>query len=168
MHPVRVMFLRRNFRRTSFATWVHAQLTTPAELQQIFEAQQAAWIAGDGPAWSQAFAADAKFVNIRGDAFHGRTAIAEQHARIFAGPFQGSHTTITIESYTLLAPGVAQIATLHEVTCFKFLPPGINATTPGTLKTRMTYIGVEHDGQWQLAFAQNTTIQPAAAPPPVR
>ena len=140
--------------------------TAQPELQHILNEQQAAWNRGDGAGFSAAFTDDADFVNIRGDAFHGRAAITAQHDRIFAGPFVGSHNTITIRHCAELAPDIALIETVHEVSGFKFLPPGIVPTSPGVLKTRMKYIARKQGDAWQLIAAQNTAMLPAMAPPP--
>ena len=135
------------------------------ELQQILDAQAAAWNRGDGQAWAAAFSEDADFINIRGDVFHGRDAIGQQHARIFAGPFKGSHATITVRRVTEPAAGVELIDTDHEVSGFAFLPPGIAPSTPGILRTHMKYVAVKKNGRWELVAAQNTAVAPAASMP---
>jgi uncharacterized protein (TIGR02246 family) len=140
--------------------------TAQPQLQHILDEQQAAWNNGDGAGFSAAFTDDSDFINIRGDAFHGRAAITAQHDRIFAGPFAGSHTVITIRQCTDLAPGLALVETVHEVSGFKFLPPGIIPTSPGILKTRMKYIARKQGDAWHLIAAQNTAILPAMGPPP--
>jgi uncharacterized protein (TIGR02246 family) len=139
-----------------------AQMTSASasEIRHILDQQESAWNRGDGTAWATAFADDADFVNILGQSFPGRDAIAEQHRRILAGPFHGSHTTITVRQFTEIAPGVALIETMHEVTGYKFLPPGIAPTAEGILKTRMTYVAVKRDASWWLIAAQNTAIVP--------
>jgi uncharacterized protein (TIGR02246 family) len=138
--------------------------TTDSQLLNIFLAQEAAWNRGDGAAFATAFSDDADFVNIRSDIFHGRDMIGKRHAMIFSGPFKGSHTTITIRHLTEVTPGVALIETDHEVTGFKFLPPGAVPTAEGVLKTRMKYIAVKQGEEWHLIAAQNTAILLAAPP----
>jgi uncharacterized protein (TIGR02246 family) len=139
---------------------------TQSQIQSILDQQAAAWNRGDSAAWSAPFTQDADFVNIRGDAFHGRAAIVEQHHRILSGPFLGSHSTITIRQCTDIAPGIALVETVHEVTGFKFLPPGIIPTSEGVLKTRMKYVAVKQGADWHFVAAQNTAILPATAMPP--
>jgi uncharacterized protein (TIGR02246 family) len=140
-------------------------VAVPTRLGRIFSRQEAAWNSGDGAAWAADFTDDADFVNIRGDVFHGRAEIAQRHNMIFHGPFQGSHATITIRQYKDIAPGVALIETVYEVTGYKSLPPGIVPTMDKGLRTCMKYIAVEQGGQWRLVAAQNTAILPPAAPP---
>jgi uncharacterized protein (TIGR02246 family) len=134
-------------------------------LQQLFQLQEAAWNAGDGIAWAAAFTDKADFINIRGDVFHGREAIADRHVVIFTSFFKGSHVATTIRSITQPVPTVAIIETDNEITQFKALPPGIAATSPGVLKTRMKFIAVKHGDQWRLIAAQNTAVLPPLAPP---
>jgi uncharacterized protein (TIGR02246 family) len=140
--------------------------TSQTQIQHILDQQAADWNRGDSAAWSAPFSEDADFVNIRGDAFHGRAAIIEQHRRILSGPFLGSHSTITIRQCTEISPGIALVETVHEVTGFKFLPPGIVPTSEGVLKTRMKYIAVKQGDAWHFVAAQNTAILPAATMPP--
>jgi uncharacterized protein (TIGR02246 family) len=136
-----------------------------AALEELVHKQQTAWNTGDGDAWSSAFTDEADFVNIRGDVFHGREAIARQHVFILSGPYKGSHSTITIRNITQPAPTIAVIETDYEVTQFKALPPGISATSAGVLKTRMKYVALKHGDQWRFIAAQNTVVLPASAPP---
>jgi hypothetical protein len=53
-----------------------------AALEKIVRQLEAAWNAMDGSAFAAPFAAEADFVNIRGDHFRGRAAIAAGHAAI--------------------------------------------------------------------------------------
>jgi len=49
-----------------------------------------AWNAADGPAFGRHFAEDADFVNIRGEHFQTREAIAKGHQGIFDTIYKGS------------------------------------------------------------------------------
>lgn len=147
-----------------FATGAAAQQSDPA-IEQLFHQQKAAWNAGDGVAWSSAFTDDADFINIRGDVFHGREAIASRHVAIFTGFFKGSHAATTIRSITQPVPTVAIIETDNEITQFKTLPPGIVASSPGVLKTRMKFIALKQGDQWHFIAAQNTAVLPPPIPP---
>ena len=139
-----------------------------SQIQRILSAQEVAWNVGDSISWGSAFAEDADFVNILGQVFHGREAIVQVHGRILAGPYQGSHTTITIRQFKQITPDVALIETVHEVTGYKFLPPGIIPTTTGVLRTRMKYVAVRRDETWQFIAAQNTAILPESSTAPGR
>jgi uncharacterized protein (TIGR02246 family) len=130
----------------------------------MLDAESAAWNRGDGASWASAFTEDADFVNILGQVFHGRAAIAEQHRRILAGPFHGSHAIITVRQITPIAAGAISVDALYEVTNYKFLPPGVVPTANEVLRTRMKYLAVDRGAGWQFIAAQNTTILPEFAP----
>jgi uncharacterized protein (TIGR02246 family) len=55
----------------------------PSALESIVRQLEAAWNAMDGSAFAAPFAAEADFVNIRGEHFRGQGAIAAGHAAIF-------------------------------------------------------------------------------------
>ncbi len=124
-------------------------------------AEQAAWNAGDSAAYADAFTDDADFVNIRGQIFTGKTAVQQQHARIFAGPYKGSTIKITVRLFNLLAPGAALVDTDQEVTGYTSLPPGIVPTSEGVLLTRFKYVvALQPDGAWKFVSGQNTSVLP--------
>ena len=154
----------------ALSNWSEAQTPPSAEsqIQRILSAQEVAWNVGDSAAWGSAFAEDADFVNILGQVFHGREAIVQVHGRILAGPYKGSHTTITIRQFKQITPDVALIETVHEVTGYQFLPPGIIPTAAGVLRTRMKYVAVRRDDAWQFIAAQNTAILPESSTAPRR
>ena len=129
-----------------------------AGLRSLFQDQQAAWNRGDGVAFAAAFTEDSDFINVRGDLFHGRTMIAARHMAILSGPLKGSHNTIKIRTLTAVGIDLAIVETDHLTNDFHSLPPGIVATTPGMLKTRMTYLAKRRDGHWWILFAQNTAV----------
>jgi uncharacterized protein (TIGR02246 family) len=129
-----------------------------AGLRSLFQDQEAAWNRGDGVAFAAAFAADSDFINVRGDLFHGRTMIAARHAAILAGPLKASHNTITIRTMMAVKTDLVIVETEHSTSDFHSLPPGIVATTPGILKTRMTYVAKRQSGKWSIVFAQNTAV----------
>ena len=52
-------------------------------LENIVRQLEAAWNAMDGSAFAAPFAADADFVNIRGEHFRGQASIAAGHAALF-------------------------------------------------------------------------------------
>ena len=134
---------------------------TVAALKAILDDQASAWNRGDATAWSAAFSNDADFVNVLGHAFTGRTSICEQHARIFAGPYLGSKTAVSMRKLSQVSAEIVLLESVHEVTSFKALPPGITETTSGVLKTLMKYVVVERDGAWRIVAAQNTAVLPA-------
>ena len=80
-----------------------------AALESIVGRLEAAWNAMDGSAFAAPFAGDADFVNIRGEHFRGRPAIAAGHAAIFRTIYAGSTNHFTVEAARLLRPEVALV-----------------------------------------------------------
>jgi uncharacterized protein (TIGR02246 family) len=79
----------------------------PAErdaFQAIVRQLETAWNALDGHAFAAPFAADADFVNVRGEHFQGRAAIAAGHVGIFRSIYAGSRNQYTVEGLRLLRP----------------------------------------------------------------
>ena len=120
-----------------------------AELKKIVVRLQAAWQAMDGPAFAAPFADDADFVNIRGEHFRGRTAIAQGHAAIFRTVYAGSTTEMTIEAARLLRPDVA----LVHVHSMLDNPRGPLA---GQHSARFSLVLTREAGGWEIAGFHNT------------
>src|SRR4051794_5550063 len=78
-------------------------------LGAIVQQLEAAWNAMDGTAFAAPFAEDADFVNVRGEHFQGRAAIAGGHAGIFRTIYAGSTNQYTLEAARLLHPEVALV-----------------------------------------------------------
>jgi uncharacterized protein (TIGR02246 family) len=136
-----------------------------SQVQRILTKQEIAWNVGDSNAWSSTFSEDADFINILGQVFHGRETITQEHANIFGGQLKGTHAKITLRQFRQITPDVVLVEVLNEVTGLKSLPPGISATEPGVLKTRMKYVLMKHEELWQIVAAQNTAVLPSAAGP---
>lgn len=149
---------------------VQAQEADPtATLLALTTGMETAWNQGEGVAYASSFTSDADFVNVRGDLFTGTQQIAQVNKMILAGPFKGSHITITMRALNLLAPGVAMLDTDQTVTGFPGLPPGVVPTTAGTLVTHFKYMATKQkDGTWKLISGQNTSELPGriTLPPP--
>lgn len=143
--------------------------TDDATLRHLLDAQTAAWNSGDGDAWATPFTDDASFINIRGQIVHGRAGIAQLHRMILTGPYHGSHVEIRLRRILPLATGVSLVETDQIVTNFHALPPGVVATSPGTLETHMNYIASKSpEGGWRFVAAQNTAVLPGMTPPTSR
>ena len=65
-----------------------------------------AWNAADGTAFARPFADDADFVNIRGEHFRTREAIAKGHQGIFDTIYKGSRVRYETSALRSLSPGV--------------------------------------------------------------
>ncbi|MFL6415395.1 MAG: SgcJ/EcaC family oxidoreductase [Bryobacteraceae bacterium] len=142
---------------------MYRQLADEA-VRLLVKRQTEAWNRNDAKGWAKNFTPDAHFINVRGDLVKGRAAIERIHAFIFAGPYKDSHCAVAIDSISYLGSNVAVVETSTEVTNFKGLPPGLVATSPGSLRTRLKLILVNGDEGWKIFAAQNTAIVPDSMP----
>jgi uncharacterized protein (TIGR02246 family) len=132
-----------------------------AALRKLVAEQTEAWNRSDARAWSKDFTQDAAFINIVGSVFTGREEIEKRHAFIFNTLFKGSRTEVTVTRLAFIDKAVAVVDMEHVVTGFAGLPPGIQATEPGVLKTRMRYVMKKTGKKWEIVAAQNTDVKPA-------
>jgi len=123
--------------------------TDRALLDQIVSQLEAAWNAMDGPAFGAAFGMDADFVNIRGEHFRGRAAIAAGHAAIFRTIYAGSTNRYAVEAARLLRPDVA----LVRVHALVEAPRGPLA---GRHSARISMVLTKEPGGWEIAAFHNT------------
>jgi uncharacterized protein (TIGR02246 family) len=133
---------------------------TPADraaLENIVRQLEAAWNAMDGSAFAAPFAADADFVNIRGEHFRGQAAIAAGHAAIFQTIYAGSTNHCTVEGARLLRPEVA----LVRVHSMLEAPHGPLAGRHGA---RFSLVLTKEGGGWEIAALHNT-LEAAPGPP---
>lgn len=135
-------------------------------IREQVDAQTAAWNRQDAVVWSQDFAPDADFINIVGTVFEGKAQIQERHAAIFESLFKGSQSKVTVRRISFLGDDVAVVDATHEVTGHPGLPPGVQNTEPGLLRTQMRYVMQRSaDGAWRIAAGQNTDVKPRPAAP---
>jgi uncharacterized protein (TIGR02246 family) len=129
-------------------------------IRQLVAVQTEAWNRQDATAWSADYVPDADFINIRGTVFAGREQIAQRHAAIFDTIFKGTHAEVTVRKLVFLGDDVAVVDTTHVVTHYQGLPPGVQATEPGLLRTQMRYVMQRTDGRWWIVAGQNTDEKP--------
>ncbi len=143
-----------------------ARAQDEAALRKLVADQTEAWNRQDAKAWSKDFAEDAEFINIVGTVFSGRPEIERRHAFVFETLFKGSHSEVTVTKLRFLDGGVAMVDMEHRVTGYAGLPPGVQATEPGVLRTRMRYVLKKARGQWLIVGGQNTDVKPTPTPVP--
>ncbi|XXF75344.1 SgcJ/EcaC family oxidoreductase [Myxococcaceae bacterium GXIMD 01537] len=143
-----------------------ARALNEAALRKLVADQAEAWNRQDAVAWSKDFAPDAEFINIVGTVFNGHADIEKRHAAIFNTLFKGSQTQVTVRKVLFLGGDVAVLDMEHRVTGFSGLPPGIQPTVPGELRTQMRYVLKRANGQWRIVAGQNTDVKPAPAQAP--
>jgi uncharacterized protein (TIGR02246 family) len=128
-----------------------------AALESIVRRLEAGWNAMDGSAFAAPFAEDAEFVNIRGEYFRGRSAIAAGHAALFQGIYAGSTNHCAVEGARLLRPEVALVR-VHSVL---HAPGGPFA---GRHAARFSLVLTKEGGSWQIAALHNTLEAPPGPP----
>ena len=134
-----------------------------ATLRKLVVDQTEAWNRSDAAAWSKDFAPEAAFINIVGTVFNGREEIEKRHAAIFNTLFKGSQTQVTVTRLAFVDKAVAVVDMEHVVTGYAGLPPGVQATESGVLKTRMRYVMKKSGRKWEIVAGQNTDVKPAPA-----
>jgi uncharacterized protein (TIGR02246 family) len=129
-----------------------------AALENIVRQLELAWNAMDGSAFAAPFAAEADFVNIRGEHFRGQAAIAAGHAAIFRTIYAGSTNHFTLEGARLLRPEVA----LVRVHSMLDAPHG---PLSGRHRARFSLVLTKERGGWEIAALHNT-LEASAGPSP--
>jgi uncharacterized protein (TIGR02246 family) len=120
-----------------------------ADLESVVAQLEAAWNGMNGAAFAEPFAADADFVNIRGEHFRGRPAVAAGHEGIFRTIYAGSAIRCTVVSVRLLRPEVALI----HVRSVLDAPHGPLAGRHGAL---FSMVLTKAEGRWEIAGFHNT------------
>jgi uncharacterized protein (TIGR02246 family) len=128
-----------------------------AAIEHLVGQLAAAWEAMDGAAFGAPFATDADFVNIRGEHFRGRAAIAAGHAAIFRTIYAGSTAEMTVEAARLLRRDVA----LVHVRSVLDAPQGPLAGRHAAL---FSMVLTKEAGEWAIAAFHNT-LEAAQGPP---
>jgi uncharacterized protein (TIGR02246 family) len=110
-----------------------------------------AWNEKDGAAFAQPFAEDADFVNIRGEHFRTREAIADGHQGIFNTIYKGSVVRYELSGVRALAPG---ILLAHAKANLK-VPTGPLA---GEHRSLFTLVLSQDQDAWRIAAFHNTLV----------
>jgi uncharacterized protein (TIGR02246 family) len=127
-------------------------------IERVIQRLEAAWNAGDGPAFGAAMTPDADFVTIRAEHYRGREAIAAGHAGIFRTIYSGSTNRYTIETARLLAPGIA----LVHVQATLDVPTGPLA---GRHSALFSAVLMRTAGVWLITAFHNTLASSKGASP---
>ena len=130
-----------------------------AAIRAIIQEEITSWNAGDAKIYSQRFAEDGTFTNVRGEFYRGHKEFLDRHEVIFRGMFKGSKLTQQIVSLRFVTPDVAIVETLTEVTGYKELRLGTSADTSGRLRTRLLQVMTKHGGAWTIQTYHNTDIK---------
>lgn len=139
---------------------VIAQVPDEIAIRRLLTEQTKAWNQHDAQAWVRDFSQDVDFVNIIGMYFDGQDATKSRHATLFNGIFKNTHLDVKIWKVRLLGSEAAIVETVQTLRGYDALPPGIQPTEPGVLRTRMKYVLQKQSGRWKIISAQNTAIHP--------
>ena len=115
---------------------------------------QRAWNEGDGAAFGDPFAADADFVNVRGEHHQGRETIAAGHDALFASIYRDSRVRYEVIRARALTDEVI-LAHLRAVLAVPAGPfKGERRAVPSLVISR-------GDDGWQIASFHNTPVATA-------
>jgi len=139
---------------------------TPAQtrgIEALKSAWDAAWAAKDAAAYAANYAEDADVVNPVGGILAGREAIRAQHAFLFSGPFAGSTSVSEIRRTVFLTGTIVIVDVNLSLSGYQGLPPGLVATVPGVVRTRVKLIVVKEGANWEILAQQMTPLAPGAS-----
>jgi uncharacterized protein (TIGR02246 family) len=118
-------------------------------VSEIVSGLEKAWNSADGAAFARPFAEDADFVNIRGEHFRTREAIAKGHQAIFDTIYKGSVVSYKVSAVRAIASGVM----LAHVKARLQAPTGPLA---GEHPALFSIVLVQKQHGWQIAAFHNT------------
>jgi uncharacterized protein (TIGR02246 family) len=138
-----------------------------AAIRKILQEEVAAWNKGDAEGYSQHFASDGTFTNIRGMFFTGHKAFLDRHEEIFKGMFRGTVLHQDVVSLRFVSREAAVVDTLTWVSGFSASgpPPGTNADAKGRLRTRLLQVMVKDAGEWKITVYHNVDVKPGVPVP---
>lgn len=123
-----------------------------------------AWNTPDGSAWAAEYWSEGELINILGVVLAGAREVGERSAAILAGPFRGTHFSYRVRRIRFIGTQVAIVDTDISVSGFRGLP-GIAATSPGELRTRMKHVYERRQEKWRIVASQNTAVVASPAQP---
>jgi uncharacterized protein (TIGR02246 family) len=133
-----------------------------AAIRVIVQRYEDAWNAHDPRSFSQIFAPDGEFTNVRGVDSSGPAGIEKAHTPLFKGMFAHSHQQTTRVRIRFLCPDVAAVDVRWRMT--GALDRLGNPRPPAT--GIRDIIMTKHDGLWRIAIFHNMELPaPDAASP---
>jgi uncharacterized protein (TIGR02246 family) len=123
-----------------------------AAIRALYHRMHDGWNARDADAFAAQFAADGEAIGYDGSEMVGRAEIAATLRQIFAD-HQTAAYVAKVRDVRFLAPDVARLRAVAGL-----VPPG-RSEIAAQLNAIQTLIAVQRDGQWRIAFLQNTPTQ---------
>ena len=138
-------------------------------IRKILDDEITTWNRGDADGYSEHFAVDGTFTNVRGMFLTGRQAFRERHEVIFKGPMHGTKLQLQVVSLRFLTSDVAICEALTWVSNFKSgAPPDLHLDAKGRLRTRLLLVMEKRSGEWQMVVYHNVDVKPDIETPEPR
>jgi len=133
-----------------------ARTTVPAETEiaALFDRLTAAWNAGNGEAYGQAFTRDADYVAFDGTHLRGRPEIVRVHRQLFETHLRGSNLSGRITSIRLLTPDIAVVHVTGDTVL-----SGRSAPSPERHSIQ-TFVALYDGTEWRFTAFHNNRIRP--------
>jgi uncharacterized protein (TIGR02246 family) len=115
-----------------------------------------AWNQHDAHAFAERFTEDADFTNVRGDSAHGRKAVEDFHAPMFASRFKNTHLTSDEVKIRVLSSDIASVDIRWEMT-------GATEADGSPIPIRkglMNWVVTRHGERWLIALMHNQEFTP--------
>lgn len=129
------------------------------QIQVIVAGQVTAWNVGDAKAFSEHFAQDGSFTNIRGTVFYGHQAFEDRHREIFDTFFKGSKLAMTVGRIRFVRPDVAIVDIATELSELHGTPTGITPNAAGKIVTRLQEVYAKDGGKWNIESYHNVDVK---------
>jgi uncharacterized protein (TIGR02246 family) len=115
-----------------------------------------AWNKHDAHALAENFAEDADFTNVRGDSAHGRKAVEDFHAPVFATRFKNTHQTADDIKIRFLSSDIASVDIRWEMTGAL----EIDGTPIPIRKGLLNWVVTRHGDRWLITVMHNQEFTP--------
>jgi uncharacterized protein (TIGR02246 family) len=115
-----------------------------------------AWNKHDAHAFAENFAEDADFTNVRGDSAHGRKAVEDFHAPVFATRFKNTHQTADDIKIRFLSADIASADIRWEMTGAL----EIDGTPIPIRKGLLNWVVSSHGDRWLITVMHNQEFTP--------
>lgn len=145
----------------ALATPSAAQTSPEVEIRAMVAAQESAWNAGDGDAYSKDVSADVAFTNIFGMVMYGGADFTARQRQVLATFFKGTTKRHVIRKIRFVTPDVALVDIDNEVRGAKSMPAGITVPPGGILRTQLLEVFVRRSGRWWIEAYHNVDTKPA-------
>ena len=137
------------------------QPAADAQIRTIVAAQEKAWNAGDGDAYSKDVSADVAFTNIFGMVMYGGADFTARQRQVLATFFKGTTKRHTIRKIRFVTPDVALVDIDNEVSGVKAMPAGITLPADRIMRTQLLEVFVNRHGRWVIEAYHNVDTKPA-------